>query len=215
MSSQRCSENQTASRRLSGVGSSPTRSLASSCSSRAPSNALFTLLVQGICDQLNWGRERQLSIPRYEPSFVGSSACPLAGRPPSLFSHPLCSPRRCSAFAACLAGFQYARPIAHPLSAPSYYRNELRRVPFLFVLSMLLITMRYEVVRSVSDKNLHVIFNEGAFAALPDRIRHLGPWKAVPGGVVASLKLHYGLQLAEQGFVVLHQSVDAFSADRP
>jgi hypothetical protein len=46
--------------------------------------------------------------------------------------------------------------------------------------------MRYEIVRSTTDKNLHVIFHEGAFSALPDRIRHLGPWQGHAEGDIAS-----------------------------
>jgi hypothetical protein len=74
--------------------------------------------------------------------------------------------------------------------------------------------MRYEAVRSVNDKSLHVIFNEGAFDALPQRIRHLGPWQGLTGGDINLLKLHYRLQLAEQGFVVVHQHLASFSAER-
>lgn len=72
--------------------------------------------------------------------------------------------------------------------------------------------MRYEAVRSVNDKSLHIIFNEGSFNPLPQRIRSLGPWQGLAGGDVASLKLHYRLQLTEQGFVVVHQPITAFSA---
>jgi hypothetical protein len=74
--------------------------------------------------------------------------------------------------------------------------------------------MRYEVVRSVNDKSLHVIFNEGGFEALPQRVRHLGAWQGLTGGDISSLKLHYRLQLAEQGFAVVHQHLADFSAEQ-
>jgi hypothetical protein len=74
--------------------------------------------------------------------------------------------------------------------------------------------MRYEVVRSVADKSLHVIFNDGAFALLPDRVRHLGPWQGLTGGEIDGLKLHYRLQLAEQGFVLVYQQLASFSAEK-
>jgi hypothetical protein len=74
--------------------------------------------------------------------------------------------------------------------------------------------MRYEVVRSVADKSLHVIFNEDAFALLPDRVRHLGPWQGLTGGEIDWLKLHYRLQLAEQGFVLVYQQLANFSAEK-
>ena len=73
--------------------------------------------------------------------------------------------------------------------------------------------MHYEAVRSVSDKSLHVIFNQDGFEALPDRIRQLGPWEGLAGGAVACLKPHYRLQLAEQGFVVVYQQLAAFCTE--
>lgn len=72
--------------------------------------------------------------------------------------------------------------------------------------------MRYEAVRSNTDKSLHVFFHDGTFDALPDRIRQLGPWQALSGGDMSSLKPHYRLQLAEQGFVVVYQQLATFSA---
>ena len=69
----------------------------------------------------------------------------------------------------------------------------------------------FEAVRSVSDKSLHVIFHADHFDALPDRIRSLGPWQGLSGGIVEELKPHYRLQLAEQGFVIVYQHVASFS----
>ena len=74
---------------------------------------------------------------------------------------------------------------------------------------------RYQAARSTDDKSLHVIFNKGRFDELPDRIRQLGPWQGLTGGDINSLKPHYRLQLAEQGFVVVHQKLAAFSAEPP
>ena len=58
--------------------------------------------------------------------------------------------------------------------------------------------MRYEAVRSVNDKSLHIIFNEGSFNPLPQRIRSLGPWQGLCGDVASLKKPHYRLQLTEQ-----------------
>jgi hypothetical protein len=55
--------------------------------------------------------------------------------------------------------------------------------------------MLYEIVRSTTDKSLFVIFNVGAFDALPNRIRHLGPWQGLTAGHIERLKLHYRLRL--------------------
>jgi len=73
--------------------------------------------------------------------------------------------------------------------------------------------MDYEVIRSVSDKSLHIIFVEGTFSVLPEVVRRLGPWRGLIGGTVVSLKPHYRHQLAEQGFVLIHQDVATFSPD--
>jgi len=73
--------------------------------------------------------------------------------------------------------------------------------------------MHYEVIRSVNDKSLHIIFPEGTFGVLPDLVRRLGPWRGVIGGQIITLKPHYRVQLAEQGFVLLYQSRAKFSAE--
>jgi hypothetical protein len=75
--------------------------------------------------------------------------------------------------------------------------------------------MHYEVIRSVTDKSLHIIFAEGMFGLLPDVVRRLGPWRSLSGGDIISLKPHYRVQLAEQGFVlVYYQDVVSFSAEK-
>jgi hypothetical protein len=75
--------------------------------------------------------------------------------------------------------------------------------------------MRYQIVRSVRDKKIHVIFREESFETLPDDIRKLGPWQSLSRGDVERLKTHYRLQLAEQGFVVVHQPTGIFSPNHP
>jgi CHASE1-domain containing sensor protein len=72
--------------------------------------------------------------------------------------------------------------------------------------------MRYDVVRSVEDTSVHVLFRAGAFDDLPTRIRHMGPWQGLSGGEMRRLKLHYRLQIAEQGFAVLYQPLATFSS---
>ena len=73
--------------------------------------------------------------------------------------------------------------------------------------------MRYQILRSVRDKKIHVICSDGSFANLPDNIRKLGPCQSLKPGDLDRLKSHYRLQLAEQGFVVVHQSIGTFSPD--
>ena len=69
--------------------------------------------------------------------------------------------------------------------------------------------MRYKVWRSRKDTHLHLLCSEGeeAFDALPDAIRHLGPWTGGAEGDVDRLRLAYRLMLGEQGFVVIHAHV--------
>ena len=73
---------------------------------------------------------------------------------------------------------------------------------------------RYKTVRSGEDRSLHVIYYDGQFETLPYRIRSLGPWQGLSEGDIDRLKLHYRLQLAEQGFCVVHQHLTKFSAER-
>lgn len=73
--------------------------------------------------------------------------------------------------------------------------------------------MRYQVVRSVQDKTLHVICYDEKFESVPDPIRHLGPWQGLMRGDIDVLKNHYRMQLAEQGFVLVHHTTGAFAPE--
>jgi hypothetical protein len=70
-------------------------------------------------------------------------------------------------------------------------------------------TVRYKVWRSRKDSSLHLLCGEGegAFDALPNAIRHLGPWTGGAEGEVDRLRLPYRLLLGEQGFVIIYQHV--------
>ncbi len=60
-----------------------------------------------------------------------------------------------------------------------------------------------------------MVFCEESFETLPDDIRKLGPWQSLSRGDVEHLKTHYRLQLAAQGFVVVHQSIGTCSPENP
>jgi hypothetical protein len=47
--------------------------------------------------------------------------------------------------------------------------------------------LRYEILRSVHDKSLHIIFPEGAFGVLLNIVRRLGPWRVLIGGNIIAL----------------------------
>jgi hypothetical protein len=66
--------------------------------------------------------------------------------------------------------------------------------------------VRYKVWRSNKDKELHLLCAEGdeAFNALPNAIRHLGPWTGSKEGDIERLRLPYRLLLGEQAFVVIY-----------
>jgi hypothetical protein len=68
---------------------------------------------------------------------------------------------------------------------------------------------RYKVWRSRKDTSLQLLCAEGdeAFDALPNAIRHLGPWSGGAEGEVDRLRLPLRLLLGEQGFVIIHQHV--------
>jgi hypothetical protein len=68
-------------------------------------------------------------------------------------------------------------------------------------LSTLVLPMRYKVWRSRKDNSLHLLCGgegEAAFDALPNAIRHLGPWSGGAEGEVDRLRLPYRLMLASE-----------------
>lgn len=73
--------------------------------------------------------------------------------------------------------------------------------------------MRYQTWHSWTDRRLHIICHadEKAFDALPDKIRHLGPWGRVDGcaGDISRLKAAYRALVAEQQFVLVYRTGDA------
>jgi hypothetical protein len=68
--------------------------------------------------------------------------------------------------------------------------------------------MKYKCWRSNSDKSLHLICREGDFESLPQRVRSLGPWTGSREGAIDKR-----LQIAEQGFTIVHQHVGVFSPE--
>jgi hypothetical protein len=69
--------------------------------------------------------------------------------------------------------------------------------------------LRYKVWRSNKDKSLHLLCGNGeqAFDALPNMVRHMGPWTGGAEGEFDRLRLPYRLMLGEQGFVIIYQHV--------
>jgi hypothetical protein len=61
----------------------------------------------------------------------------------------------------------------------------------------------YECVRSAGGKQLHLVFQAGAFECLPFEVRLLGPWFNHGGGDVASLKPAHRSALAHCGYVIV------------
>jgi hypothetical protein len=64
---------------------------------------------------------------------------------------------------------------------------------------------KYEAWRSHSNRWLNVICYEGTFDhAVPDKIRHRGPWTGCQRGLVSRLKSWNRNVLELQGYVVIH-----------
>lgn len=64
--------------------------------------------------------------------------------------------------------------------------------------------MRYEAARSHNEKRLVIIYREGQFEALPEKLRRRGPWQVGMRGEIARLKAEYRLALAKDGFVAVN-----------
>jgi hypothetical protein len=77
----------------------------------------------------------------------------------------------------------------------------------------MLLVMRYETNRSVTDNSIHVICRQGAFYDLPHQVLHLGPWTGSKEGDVERLPLHYRLMLLEQGFVLVYKHPLSFAVE--
>jgi hypothetical protein len=73
--------------------------------------------------------------------------------------------------------------------------------------------MKYKCWRSNTDKSLHLICRESGFDSLPQRVRALGSWTGSREGDIAKLKSHYRLQIAEQGFTIVHRHLGIFSPE--
>jgi hypothetical protein len=70
---------------------------------------------------------------------------------------------------------------------------------------------RYQAMRAVLDKSLHVLCYEGKFETLPDDVRHRGPWQLLSRGEIEALRTEYRQALARDGFIIVEQSIGAFS----
>ncbi len=70
---------------------------------------------------------------------------------------------------------------------------------------------RYQAMRAVLNKSLHVICCEGKFETLPDEVRHRGPWQVLSRGEIETLRAEYRHALALNGFIIVEQSVGVFS----
>ena len=50
---------------------------------------------------------------------------------------------------------------------------------------------RYQAMRAVLDKGLHVICHEEKFDTLPNEVRHRGPWQVLSRGAIETLRTEY------------------------
>jgi hypothetical protein len=103
-------------------------------------------------------------------------------------------------------------PIVRLFSDPHVYKTK-KIVRCLFSFLTACSSMKYKAWRSNSDKDLHLGCREGGFEDLPQHIRSLGPWSGSREGDIDKLKLHYRLQIMEQGFTIVQRHVLAFSLE--
>lgn len=61
---------------------------------------------------------------------------------------------------------------------------------------------RVTVLRSVKASSVHLVHVEGAFDALPDPIRQMGPWTRLDDFELSGLRPALRAMLASQAFVV-------------
>jgi hypothetical protein len=72
---------------------------------------------------------------------------------------------------------------------------------------------RYQVLRSTSDKHLHLICCDGDFDNLPKAVLSRGPWQPAGTGPIKKLKPGYRLRLARHRFVLAWTQVAQFSPE--
>lgn len=76
----------------------------------------------------------------------------------------------------------------------------------------MVVTM-FVVLRSTTEKRVHLISQNGRSAELPPDIRERGPWKIVRKGDTTLLKLHYRRALAREGYCVVSADASLFRRD--
>jgi hypothetical protein len=77
-----------------------------------------------------------------------------------------------------------------------------------------LVSPQCHTLRSLSDNRVHLICRvDEAFADLPDRVRHLGPWQAMSRGDIAKLKPEYRLALTEEGYALVKCELAVFKPE--
>jgi hypothetical protein len=73
--------------------------------------------------------------------------------------------------------------------------------------------LRYQAMRAVRDKSLHVICYEDKFEQLPDEVRHREPWQGLKRGNVEALKADHRIAFARDDYVIVQQSVGVFAPE--
>ena len=69
----------------------------------------------------------------------------------------------------------------------------------------------FAILRSITDKEVHLISQAGGLEELPPEIRQRGPWQIVRKGDEARLKLHYRRALARDGYCLVGAEASLFN----
>lgn len=74
---------------------------------------------------------------------------------------------------------------------------------------------RYEHLMGVRPHRgaIRLLFPEGGFEALPDSVRHRGPWTGIFTGEMVRLKPAYRLAIARDGYCIVEGEVLGFKAE--
>ena len=73
--------------------------------------------------------------------------------------------------------------------------------------------MRYSIRRSITDKSIHLVFEEAGFDDLPEHVRNKGPWQHMKSGEFANLRPDYMKAITAHRYVIVEQSTTVFSAE--
>jgi hypothetical protein len=74
--------------------------------------------------------------------------------------------------------------------------------------------MQYSIRRSMTDKAVHLIFEQACFDDLPEDVRAKGPWQHLKSGEFENLREDYLKEITARKYVIVKNAASVFSAER-